>query len=96
MTNKPFAVWFSTLSVTRKVLNIFSSGTGYDPNGDYIYTKVQHYGAEEWQLISDESSADGRRTVVIFANYGKKYLAIRGGKLTGVSQVDDDCKWILD
>jgi len=69
---------------------------GYDPNGDYIYTKEQHYGAEEWKLISDESSADGRRTVVIFANYGKKYLAIRGGKLTGVSQVDDDCKWILD
>ena len=56
---------------------------GYDPNGDYIYTKAQHYGAEEWILKADEQSSDGRRGVVLFANFGKKYLAIRDGKLTG-------------
>eukprot|EP00794_Sanderia_malayensis_P014117 gene14117-15593_t len=69
---------------------------GYDPNGDYIYTKGQHYGAEEWHLISDEKVSTGERAVVIFAVYGKKYLAIRNGKLTGVSQKSDDCIWILD
>ena len=69
---------------------------GYDPNGDYIYTKAQHYGAEEWLLKADEQSSDGRRAVVIFANYGKKYLAICNGKLTGVSVRSEDCVWILD
>ncbi|XP_065054664.1 uncharacterized protein LOC135683358 isoform X2 [Rhopilema esculentum] len=69
---------------------------GYDPNGDYIYTKAQHYGAEEWKLIADESMSTGERAVVIFANYGKKYLAIRNGKLTGVANKDKDCVWILD
>jgi len=69
---------------------------GYDPNGDYIYTKAQHYGAEEWILKADEQSSDGRRGVVLFANFGKKYLAIRDGKLTGVSKYSEDCIWILD
>jgi len=69
---------------------------GYDPNGDYVYTKGQHYGAEEWDLIADERSSTGERAVVIFARYGKKYLAIRNGKLTGVNQKNEDCVWILD
>ncbi|KAJ7387294.1 hypothetical protein OS493_004274 [Desmophyllum pertusum] len=69
---------------------------GYDPNGDYIYTKGQHYGAEEWILKSDDQSTDGRRAVVLFANFGKRYLAIRSGKLTGVSSYSEDCVWILD
>lgn len=69
---------------------------GYDPNGDYIYTKAQHYGAEEWILKADDQSTDGRRAVVLFANFGKKYLAIRNGKLTGVSKYSEDCIWILD
>lgn len=69
---------------------------GYDPNGDYIYTKGQHYGAEEWVLKADDKSTDGLRAVVLFANYGKKYLAIRNGKLTGVAQYSQDCVWILD
>lgn len=69
---------------------------GYDPNGDYIYTKAQHYGAEEWKLIADDTMSTGERAVVIFANFGKKYLAIRGGKLTGVANKDKDCVWILD
>ncbi|XP_078361112.1 uncharacterized protein LOC144645411 [Oculina patagonica] len=69
---------------------------GYDPNGDYIYTKAQHYGAEEWILKADDQSTDGRRAVVLFANFGKKYLAIRNGKLTGVAQYSEDCVWILD
>lgn len=70
--------------------------TGYDPNGDYIYTKAQHYGAEEWILKADDQSTDGQRAVVLFANFGKKYLAIRNGKLTGVSSYSEDCVWILD
>lgn len=69
---------------------------GYDPNGDYIYTKAQHYGAEEWLLKADDQSSDGRRAVVLFANFGKKYLAVRNGKLTGVSSYSEDCVWILD
>lgn len=69
---------------------------GYDPNGDYIYTKAQHYGAEEWILKADDQSTDGRRAVVLFANFGKKYLAIRNGKLTGVANYSQDCVWILD
>ena len=74
----------------------FFSSTGYDPNGDYIYTKGQHYGAEEWILKADEQSTDGRRAVVLFANFGKKYLAIRNGELTGVAGYSEDCVWILD
>ena len=74
----------------------FFSFTGYDPNGDYIYTKGQHYGAEEWILKADEQSTDGRRAVVLFANFGKKYLAIRNGELTGVAGYSEDCVWILD
>ena len=69
---------------------------GYDPNGDYIYTKGQHYGAEEWSLVNDETDYSGRRAVVLFANYGKKYLAIRNGKFTGVATKGDDCKWYLE
>ncbi|EDO39316.1 predicted protein [Nematostella vectensis] len=69
---------------------------GYDPNGDYIYTKGQRYGAEEWKIVADETSHDGKRAVVLFANYGKKYLAIRNGKLTGVNSKNDDCIWILE
>ncbi|CAD5124205.1 unnamed protein product [Dimorphilus gyrociliatus] len=77
--------------------NYSSNGyLGYDPNGNYIYTKGQHYGAEEWQLIADETSTNGERAVIIFANYGKKYLAIRNGKLTGVADKQDDCIWYLD
>ncbi|KXJ27782.1 uncharacterized protein LOC110233617 [Exaiptasia diaphana] len=69
---------------------------GYDPNGDYIYTKGQHYGAEEWLLKADEQYQGGERAVVLFANFGKKYLAIRNGKLTGVNSYSDDCVWILE
>ncbi|KAK3739304.1 hypothetical protein QZH41_017879, partial [Actinostola sp. cb2023] len=29
---------------------------GFDPNGNYLYTKGQHYGAEEWLLMTDEKS----------------------------------------
>ena len=76
--------------------NFFFVFKGYDPNGDYTYTKAQHYGAEEWILMADENDNTGRRAVVIFANYGKKYLAIRNGKLTGVSNVGEDCRWYLD
>lgn len=84
----------------KKIISIsffyFFSSTGYDPNGDYIYTKGQHYGAEEWILKADEQSTDGRRAVVLFANFGKKYLAIRNGELTGVAGYSEDCVWILD
>ena len=69
---------------------------GYNPNGDYIYTKAQHYGAEEWILQSNNTDDTSSRAIVIFANYGKKYLAIKGGKLIGVSSVDNDCKWYLE
>ena len=68
---------------------------GYDPNGDYIYTKPDHYGAEEWILNTDESDDTGRRAVTIFANYGKKYLTIREGQLTGVDEFSSDCRWYL-
>ena len=46
--------------------------------------------------MADEQTSGGQRAVVIFANYGKKYLAIKNGKLTGVSARSDDCVWILD
>lgn len=88
----------SLLSQTEKKNHfpfIFSF-TGYDPNGDYIYTKGQHYGAEEWVLKADEQSTNGHRAVVLFANFGKKYLAIRDGELTGVGRYSEDCVWILD
>ncbi|XP_075251402.1 uncharacterized protein LOC142343901 isoform X2 [Convolutriloba macropyga] len=69
---------------------------GYDPNGDYIYTKAQHYGAEQWNLVADDESTNGERAVVLFACFGKKFLAVRNGKLTGVNKRDADCIWILD
>lgn len=69
---------------------------GYDQNGDYTYTKAQHYGAEEWKLIADDRNSTGERAVVIFAIHGKKFLAIRNGKLTGVTSKSADCVWILD
>ena len=72
----------------------------YDPNvgmdGSYIYTKAQHYGAEEWILKADDQSTDGQRAVVLWNNYGKLYLAIRNGKLVAVSSYSEDCVWILD
>ncbi len=68
---------------------------GYDPNGDYVYTKGQAYGAENWQLSADEQSEGGDRNVVIFADYGKKFLAIVNGKLTGVSTRDENCIWVI-
>lgn len=77
--------------------NYFSKGyLGHDPNGDYTYTKGQHYGAEEWLLMSDNTDTSGRRAVVIFANFGKKYLAIKNGKLTGVTKQDPECRWYLE
>lgn len=77
--------------------NYSSNGyLGYDANGDYTYTKAQHYGAEEWTLMADDQSTSGERTVVLFANYGKKYLAVRNGKFTGVGSYAEDCIWILD
>jgi hypothetical protein len=76
--------------------NYHSQGyLGYDPNGDYIYTKPQHYGAEEWILMTDETDDTGKRAVIIFANYGKKYLTVRGDRLTGVDEVSTDCRWYL-
>ena len=69
---------------------------GYDPNGDYVYTKAQHYGAEEWVLSTDETDDTGRRAVIIFANYGKKYLTVKNGKLTGVASKSRNCRWYLD
>ena len=70
--------------------------SGYDPDGDYTYTKSQHYGAEEWILKVDETDDSGKRAVVIFASYGKKYLAIRNGKLTGLASITPDCRWYLE
>lgn len=76
--------------------NYHSQGyLGYDPNGDFIYTKPDHYGAEEWILMTDETDDTGRRAVVIFANYGKRYLTVRDGRLTGVPDVSTDCRWYL-
>jgi len=68
---------------------------GYDPNGDFVYTKPDHYGAEEWLLQTDESDDTGRRAVVLFANYGKRYLTIREGQLSGVEEFTPDCRWYL-
>ena len=61
-----------------------------------MYTKAQHYGAEEWTLKVDETDNTGKRAVVIFACYAKKYLAIRNGKLTGLKSVTPDCRWYLE
>ena len=72
------------------------SCTGYDPDGDYTYTKAQHYGAEEWTLKTDETDQSGKRAVVIFACYGKKYLAIRNGKLIGLNSLTPECRWYLE
>lgn len=72
---------------------------GYDPNGDYIYTKPDHYRAEDWKLITDDSDDTGKRAVVIFADYGKTYLTVRDGNLTGVDEGRFDAKvdrWYLD
>lgn len=77
--------------------NFFSNGyLGFDPNGKYVYTKSQHYGAEEWILQVDETDNSGKRAVVIFANYGKQYLAIKNGKLTGIQQISPECRWYLE
>lgn len=78
------------------VIFLFFFFLGHDPNGDYTYTKGQHYGAEEWLLMSDNTDTSGRRAVVIFANFGKKYLAIKNGKLTGVTKQDPECRWYLE
>ncbi|XP_066910176.1 uncharacterized protein [Clytia hemisphaerica] len=69
---------------------------GYDANGDYTYTKAQHYGAEEWTLKVDESDNTGKRAVVIFAVYGKKYLGIKNGKLSGFPSLNPACRWYLE
>lgn len=77
--------------------NFASNGfLGYDPNGDYIYTKGQAYGAEQWKLIADEESHSGEREIVIYADYGQRYLAIINGRLTGVSSKTNDCIWIVE
>lgn len=77
--------------------NFSSNGfLGYDPNGDYIYTKGQAYGAEQWKLIIDENASSGEREIVIFADYGKKYLAIINGQLTGVSTPCQECIWVVE
>eukprot|EP01137_Pigoraptor_chileana_P000573 Opistho-2@36966 len=74
---------------------VTGSYLGFDPNGDYVYTKSQHYGAEEWILTADETTSSGERSVVIFANYGKKHLAVVDGQLTGVSHHTPECVWEL-
>jgi len=70
---------------------------GYDPNGDYVYTKSEHYGAEERRLMNDDSDDTGRRAVIIFADYGKKFLTVNDEEgLTGVEEQTEDCRWYLD
>lgn len=69
---------------------------GYDPLWDYIYTKQEHYGAEEWRLETDETDDTGHRAVVIYAVYGKKYLTVKDGKLTGVDEQTENCRWYLE
>lgn len=70
---------------------------GYDPNGDYIYTKSEHYGAEEWRLMTDDTDDTGRRAVIIFADYGKRFLTVNDGEgLTGVAEQTEDCRWYLE
>lgn len=86
----------ATCSYKASIKASFFRPTGYDPDGDYTYTKAQHYGAEEWLLQSDSTDDTGKRAVVIFANYGKKYLAIKDGKLTGVGKVTPECRWYLE
>ena len=96
--NPPSESSFSieTFVNSRKHVFIYYCHSGYDPNGDYIYTKAEHYGAEEWSLQSDNTDESGRRAVVIYAQYGKKYLAIKNGQLTGLSSVGPDCRWYLE
>lgn len=77
--------------------NVHTAGyLGHDPNGDYFYTKGQHYGAEEWTIENDDTDSSGRRAVVLKSVFGKKYIAFRGGKFTGVDNKGDDCKWFLE
>ena len=67
----------------------------YDPFLDSISTNLDYYGAAEWILMTDENDDTGRRAVIIFANYGKKYITVRDGQLTGVDDVSTDCRWYL-
>ena len=70
---------------------------GYDPDGDCVYTKAQHHGAEEWILSTDEADDTGKRAVIFFSNYyyGKIYLTVKNGKLCGVARKSKDCRWYL-
>lgn len=70
---------------------------GYDPNGDYVYTKSEHFGAEEWKLMNDDTDDTGKRAVIIFADYGKKFLTVNDEDgLTGVDDQTEDCRWYLE
>ena len=68
---------------------------GYDPHCDFTYTKSQSYGAEDWQLTKEELSENDECCVVLFANYGEKFLGIVNGKLTGLSERTQDCVWVF-
>ncbi len=70
---------------------------GYDPHGDYFYTKVNAYGAEDCRVtpVGPGPSKTDESFVLLFADFGKKYLAIANGKLTGLNERTPECVWII-
>ncbi|KAJ8335643.1 hypothetical protein SKAU_G00389850 [Synaphobranchus kaupii] len=69
---------------------------GYDPNGNYTYTKASPHGAEEWQLLVDETDNSAERAVVVKNKHSELFLAVFNGQLTGQKFYNESCKWFLE
>ncbi|XP_036372463.1 uncharacterized protein LOC118769463 [Megalops cyprinoides] len=77
--------------------NVITNGyLGFDPDGNYVYTKANPYGAEEWLLMVDESDQSPERAVVIKNRHSQRFLAVQNGKLAGLTSYTEGCKWFLE
>ncbi|XP_062373478.1 uncharacterized protein LOC134061734 [Sardina pilchardus] len=81
----------------KRYRNVVTNGyLGFDPNGDYVYTKANPYGAEEWLLMVDESDHSHERAVVIKNKHSGRFLAVQQGRFIGLPSHTEECKWFLE
>lgn len=68
---------------------------GFDSFGETVYSASGPSACEEWQLLVDQTDQSPQRAVVIKNKHSGRFLAVRGGRLVGVTSHNEDCKWIL-
>lgn len=69
---------------------------GLDPSSNEVHSHTSPSVCEEWQLLVDQTDQSHQRAVIIKNKHSGKFLAVRHGRLIGLTSYNQDCKWFLE